>query len=76
MNKVIGRSMSASIINKWISIHAECLEKKDTLMVHEFLYLLCNSKDKSEMVSTVKIVYSNEALGAKDTKVTYESKNG
>jgi len=49
--KIAERTISDVILEKWIEIHADYLEVKRTLMVHEFLYLLCNTKDRREMVS-------------------------
>jgi len=51
-NKIAGRTISDAVLEKWIEIHTDYLEVKGTLMVHEFLYLLCNSKDRKEMVSS------------------------
>jgi len=53
------RTISDVILEKWIEIHADYLEVKRTLMVHEFLYLLCNTKDRREMYDKIPKLHMN-----------------
>ena len=46
----MGRTISSNVLERWIELHNTFVEKRGVLMVQEFLYLCCNSKDRTEMV--------------------------
>jgi len=62
---IVGRTIGNDVLAKWIEIHEDYLEVRDTLMVHEFLYLLCNSKDKSELFQKIPKINMNPRMDQK-----------
>jgi len=48
---IVGRTISDNILEKWLELHGDYLENKNKLMVHEFMYLFCNTKDRKELVT-------------------------
>jgi len=72
------KTINNVVLTKWMNLHARVLEKPGTLMVNEFLYLLCNTVDKEEMVRFFKGTFSQteNCIDPKDTQNPYDCQNG
>lgn len=73
------KTINNTVLTKWINLHARVIEKPGTLMVNEFLYLLCNTVDKEEMVRfSQKNFFPQTAncIDPKDTQNPYGRQNG
>jgi hypothetical protein len=62
---MMGRAMSNEILNKWLKVNADMVETKGSLMVHEFVYLVCNSLDKQEIINKIPKPQMNPKMDKK-----------
>jgi len=59
---IVGRTISDNILEKWLELHGDYLENKNKLMVHEFMYLFCNTKDRKELYNKIPKLHMNPRM--------------
>lgn len=50
VKKKINKCISMKILNEWIKKFSDVLDKPGIIQAHEFLYLVANCKNRTELV--------------------------